>query len=1234
MAIQYVGGNTGVWVGSTGTNNTVSLTTLTGGIAAAAAIGDIVIAVYSTGSVADRVLTINTGYTLIATELYSNGSTADTNLRVAYKVLTAADTTVTFGPTGSTADAGAAAVYVFRGVAGIVLDVPATTATGTGTGRPTPPAITPIDTGSVIVCVGAGAAGAGAVYTTATLTSFRTVTSPDTNDAMLGIGYFAWTSGTYTPAQFGGGTVGGGDSWAAMSIALQAAQTYTANVTETVTASDTESALKTQTLYITESNADLGNIIGTTAMTAGSGGGLIITATISEAATFVAPYTGQLGNLKACINSQLGTTPTTQGAIELWQLASNSITAFPTTLLTSFPISYRTLPTATGINTIEFDLSNVSGMSVTAGTGYAIVFAGGSDWDVGGTNSWGIYYSANPDGIATTQTFTRVSGTWFKNTTPVTAFGIELDYLSDTITTQTGSLPLTPAVITESVTATDEETVISSYKVYDLESNASLGSAMNGVAYNISSASSFNITSTRKGGSTFIAPVTGQLGNIKASMASSVFGTTPTANGAIELWQLASNSLTAIPTTLLATLAIPFRTLTYINSQQVNIEYDLSIISGMTVTAGTGYAIVFAGGTDWGASTALWQLPYANAGASLYGAVDSIGGTWSTPTAARGASIELDYTNATLDSEVAGLALISDITETGTATETEDAAYTTSSDITETGTATETENAINLLGAAITETGTATEAETAVDQANAWIWENTVGGPFANGIIGNTTTGAYSGANASFGIRFIANQTAQLGIVTIQTSYVGSVPTVQPARVTLWQLASNSLTALPSINLGEITFDLTTTLTNISTPTNFDFTSLNITLTSGVGYAVTITNPSDSSPSTSYLIYARVENTVPPANAYNYYRALYSNTSGTYPSTYSTNAFAYKFNVQPVQATAATQIGGFVASSAITETVTSTETEDAGIAFNVVDTETVTATETESATYNPTALITETVTSTETETAVNTANALITETGTANGTQTAINLATAAITESAPATETETAIYNPNADITESAPATDTETGGFIATSAITETVTSTETETAQTSKDVVITETSPATETEIATYTTNSDITESAPATEEQLGGFTAVSDITESVTGTEYQISALITPVDITESVIATNTQDSILQYNSFITEVADAVVTSVVYANFVVSITETVNATDLYFARGWFIIPDGQTPGWNPINDSQTVLWTAVDDAQTSIWNIVNTAQTVTWTAVNDGQIPNWVDVDDNQ
>lgn len=223
--IQYVGGRTHSWAGNASGDTTISLSgTLTGGLASSPSAGDVVIVAYSVGSTADRALVIKdpggVNYPN-AVEIYANGTSYDSNLRGAIKYLTAADASVVCGPSGNAADAAAVAIHVWRGVDPSVFSATTTSATGTGTGQPNPPAITPTDTGAVIVVIGGGAAATGAVYTTATLSNFRTVTQVDTNDAMVGMGSFAWTSGSYDPAVFGGGTTGAGDSWTAITVALK-----------------------------------------------------------------------------------------------------------------------------------------------------------------------------------------------------------------------------------------------------------------------------------------------------------------------------------------------------------------------------------------------------------------------------------------------------------------------------------------------------------------------------------------------------------------------------------------------------------------------------------------------------------------------------------------------------------------------------------------------------------------------------------------------------------------------------------------------------------------------------------------------------------------------------------------------------------------------------------------------------------------------------------------------------
>jgi hypothetical protein len=209
-AIQYVGGRTVAFEGTT-SNVTVSLSgTLTGGSNTSPSVGDFVIVYFGTGSTADRNLVIGSAsipYTEV-TELHAN-STFDTNLAVAYRRLTGASFDTIFltftGGSLSTNDAGAAIVQVWRGVDAVTpLDVTSTTATTTNSVLCDPPAITPITRGAIIISGGAGAhnEGGGQTFSSSDLTGFTSVGQGDTNDVTIGVGYKIWIFGSFDPAQF------------------------------------------------------------------------------------------------------------------------------------------------------------------------------------------------------------------------------------------------------------------------------------------------------------------------------------------------------------------------------------------------------------------------------------------------------------------------------------------------------------------------------------------------------------------------------------------------------------------------------------------------------------------------------------------------------------------------------------------------------------------------------------------------------------------------------------------------------------------------------------------------------------------------------------------------------------------------------------------------------------------------------------------------------------------------
>ena len=91
--------------------------------------------------------------------------------------------------------------------------------------RPTPPAITPATSGALIWVGGVGAAEVSAPLTAAYLESSvgsNANVGTSANVAILA-GVVPWTSGTYSPAQFGGGEFVSGNTSVGATIAFRPA---------------------------------------------------------------------------------------------------------------------------------------------------------------------------------------------------------------------------------------------------------------------------------------------------------------------------------------------------------------------------------------------------------------------------------------------------------------------------------------------------------------------------------------------------------------------------------------------------------------------------------------------------------------------------------------------------------------------------------------------------------------------------------------------------------------------------------------------------------------------------------------------------------------------------------------------------------------------------------------------------------------------------------------------------
>jgi hypothetical protein len=220
--IEYVGGTTGIT--ATGGTWTVSLTSLSGGLATSPSIGDLVVVYYGIAGTGDNVspIVVSTGYELLATRGADDDN--DANLGVSYKVLSTAETEVVLdGSGGSSFNSGAVAVYVLRGAEGRYSNsFNIVTASGINSVLCDPPAITPVNPGSVILAGGVGAHTLGtATFSSSDLTSFISAGANASRDATIGLGYADWTSGTFNPAAF---TFSAADSsaasWAAATMAV------------------------------------------------------------------------------------------------------------------------------------------------------------------------------------------------------------------------------------------------------------------------------------------------------------------------------------------------------------------------------------------------------------------------------------------------------------------------------------------------------------------------------------------------------------------------------------------------------------------------------------------------------------------------------------------------------------------------------------------------------------------------------------------------------------------------------------------------------------------------------------------------------------------------------------------------------------------------------------------------------------------------------------------------------
>jgi hypothetical protein len=208
VSLTYVGGASGS--GSSATPS-LSLTSLTGGIASSPSAGDIVIACFGYNGGTDIDIEVTTsGYTEIA-DLYGS-NTSSNGLGVFYKVLSSAETSVDFSGGGVN---NGYCVHVWRNIDSTPLDATPTTSVVTTTSRFTDaPAITTTTSNAVVIAIGSvsgtttGSSGILALTVPSGMTNFvqNGVQSGANRVSVAMASALVASPSTYDPAQFGGGS--------------------------------------------------------------------------------------------------------------------------------------------------------------------------------------------------------------------------------------------------------------------------------------------------------------------------------------------------------------------------------------------------------------------------------------------------------------------------------------------------------------------------------------------------------------------------------------------------------------------------------------------------------------------------------------------------------------------------------------------------------------------------------------------------------------------------------------------------------------------------------------------------------------------------------------------------------------------------------------------------------------------------------------------------------------------
>lgn len=210
--ITYVGGYAIGYGGTSGGVRSITINALTGGVAAAPSVGDLVLLTWCCSVTATASFSATTaGWTTIFS-IYNPSTTGrgqGTVLSVAYKIWAAGDSAVTFTVSPSSNNGASAAIKVFRTIRASGSTPELLTATSSQPNNSSATIVPPdITTGSknfvAVVCVGFGNNDSSALTAPGDLLNVLTANGNDYRDARIGLGHSPTLSnaGLYSPSNW------------------------------------------------------------------------------------------------------------------------------------------------------------------------------------------------------------------------------------------------------------------------------------------------------------------------------------------------------------------------------------------------------------------------------------------------------------------------------------------------------------------------------------------------------------------------------------------------------------------------------------------------------------------------------------------------------------------------------------------------------------------------------------------------------------------------------------------------------------------------------------------------------------------------------------------------------------------------------------------------------------------------------------------------------------------------